>query len=299
MRHAQAKRSSRMFRLFIPLLLLTLFASCAGPNASPAEPNGHLLVVGSTALLPLATAAASAFHVQHPAAIIEVNGGGSLFGLTAVTGHKADIGDSDVYADPAVYPDPNLTDHIVGVVPFTMIVGPGVSITTLTRQQIIDIFSTGKLRNWRDLRGPNLPIVPVVRPATSGTRATFRKYVLGGRDENGKLLTTDSSVTVRDSVAHTPGAIGYLAVSVLDKSVRAIAIDGEMATASAIEDGRYVFWSYEHMYTLGEDNPLLTAYLNWMLTPQVQQMAQRLSYIPIADMKLPTVEISHTMDELS
>ena len=274
------------------LIFLMIGAGCAQTGGTAADLSGHILVVGSTALQPLAAAAASLFQQQHPHAHIEVQGGGSLAGLQSLINHQADIGNSDVYADPAVYPDPNMTDHIVAVVPFTMIVGPGVTITSLTQQQIIDIFSTGKIRNWKQVGGPDLPIVPVVRPATSGTRATFRKYILGGRDESGTLLQTDSSQTVRDTVAHKRGAIGYLALSVLDSSVKSIAIGGEMATPQNIESGSYTFWGYEHMYTLGDDNPLVAAFLDFMLTSQIQQLAQRLSYIPIADMKLPSVRTS-------
>ncbi|MBA2287788.1 MAG: phosphate ABC transporter substrate-binding protein [Ktedonobacteraceae bacterium] len=274
------------------LAFLVGAAGCTQSNGTLPDLSGHILVVGSTALQPLATAAASLFQQQHPQAHIEVRGGGSLSGLRSVTGHQADVGNSDIYADPALYPDPNLTDHIVAVVPFTMIVGPDVTVPSLTQQQIIDIFSTGKIRNWSQVGGSDVPIVPVVRPATSGTRATLRKYILGGRDEKGRLLQTDSSQTVRDTVAHTRGAISYLALSVLNSSVKAIAIGGKMATPQNIEAGSYAFWGYEHMYTLGNDNPLVAAFLDFMLTSQVQHLAQRLSYIPIADMKLPTARIN-------
>ena len=69
---------------------------------------------------------------------------------------EADIADSDVYADPAIYPDASLTDHIICVIPFTLIVAPGVPVLSLTHQQVIDIFSTGKIRNWKDVNGPNI-----------------------------------------------------------------------------------------------------------------------------------------------
>lgn len=283
----------------ISLMLFVLLSGCTQPGGSASDLNGHLLVAGSTALQPLATAAASLFQQQHAHVHVAVKGGGSLLGLQSLTNHQVNIGDSDVYADPAVYPDPNLTDHIVAVIPFTMIVGPDVTVKSLTQQEIIDIFSTGAIRNWKMVGGPDLPIVPVVRPATSGTRATFRKYILGGRDEIGTLLRTDSSQTVRATVAHTPGAIGYLALSVLDSSVKAIAIDSKMATAQNIESGSYAFWGYEHMYTLDDSAPLLTAFLDFMLTPQIQQLALRMSYIPIADMKLSSVGVSGHGNELA
>jgi phosphate transport system substrate-binding protein len=76
---------------------------------------------------------------------------------------------------------------------------------------------------------------------------------------------------------------------VLDPSVHALAIDGKNATQENIAAGSYTFWSYEHMYTLGDNNSLISSYLDFMLTPTVQQLAQKLSYIPIANMKLPKV----------
>ncbi len=222
-----------------------------------------------------------------PETHITVNGGGSLFGLQAVTSGKADIGDSDVYADPGAYPDPTLTDHLVAVIPFTLIVNSDVTgVTSLKRDQIIGIFSTSQYTNWSQLGGPNLPIKAVVRPPTSGTRLTFRKYVMGGRDEKGIFLNSDSSKTVLATVASTPGAIGYLALSVIDSSVRAIGIDGASATPAAIEGGRYPFWGYEHMYTLGDGSQLASAFLDYMTTSEIQAAAQRLGYIPIYDMRL-------------
>ncbi|TMC15319.1 MAG: phosphate ABC transporter substrate-binding protein [Chloroflexi bacterium] len=294
--YIQTTRS--MAILLMSLLIMQLLTGCTGPDTH--ELSGHLLIVGSTALQPLASVVRDLFQKQYPQVHIDVQGGGSLQGLNAVTSHQADIGDSDVYADPAIYPDPNLTDHIICVIPFTMVVNPEVHIPSLTSQQIIDIFSTGKLHNWSQLGGPDRTIVPVVRPSTSGTRATFRKYILGGRDEKGKLLKTDSSTAVRDTVAQTPGGIGYLALSVLDSSVRAVAIDNYQPTHENIANGHYAYWSYEHMYTLGDSNALISKYLDFMFTPPAQKLAQQLGYIPITEMKIPsTSSLSNNVIALS
>jgi phosphate transport system substrate-binding protein len=282
-------RAPHVLALLAVATLAPLLAGACGiaPGQAGAI-RGQVLAVGSTALQPLVTQAAQLFQQRNPRTRVEVRGGGSLFGLQAVNAHQADIGDSDVYADPAQYPDPTLTDHLVCVIPFAMIVNPDVTVASLTVDQIIQIFSTGEITNWKDIGGPDLKVVPVVRPATSGTRATFRKYILGGRDENGTLLTSDSSQTVRQTVAQTPGAIGYLAVSVLDPTVNVVAIAGARPTPDTIEQGRYAFWGYEHMYTLGDNGGAIGAFLDFMLTPGVQSLAQRLGYIPIAAMTAST-----------
>jgi phosphate transport system substrate-binding protein len=281
-----APRRGQALGMVALLGLAALLTGCAGNRAATSTVSGQGTAAGSTALQPLVTSAAKLFHQQYPQAQIDVAGGGSKSGLQQVSSGKVDIGDSDIYADPAEYPDPNLTDHLVCVIPFAMIVNPGVTVPTLTRDQIIKIFSTGEITNWKDVGGPNLKIVPVVRPSSSGTRATFRKYILGGRDENGTLLTTDSSQTVLNAVAQQAGAIGYLAMSVVDASVHVVAIDGQTPTPENIEQGRYAFWGFEHMYTLGQPSAAVSAFLDFMLTPAVQLLAKQLGYIPISDLNL-------------
>src|SRR5437899_708235 len=104
-------------------LLILLLGACGAPGStattsaqnSGGDLSGHVLAVGSTALLPLAAKAADLFHQAHPSVLLDVKGGGSVTGLNAVANHQADIGDSDIFADPVLYPDPNLTDHIVCV----------------------------------------------------------------------------------------------------------------------------------------------------------------------------------------
>ena len=287
------------------LLIVPFLSACAAFQSSTPALNGTLKIWGSTALDPLVSAAATLFTQEHPAVMIDRHAIGSRNGLKAVANPQgltttdnikdngtsivgiADIGTSDIYADPVQYPNPDLTDHIVCVVPFVMIINPAVTITSLTQQQIIDIFSTGKIANWKDVGGPDLPIKPIVRPASSGTRATFRKYVLGGRDEKVPPTNTDVSQAIHDAVATTPGAISYISKAYVDDQVKAIAIGGFDASATNIRSGNYTFWSYEHMYTLDDTKPLIAAFLAFMTSPQVQQIAQTKQYLPI-DSVLPS-----------
>jgi phosphate transport system substrate-binding protein len=275
------------------LLIISSITGCTTTTSTTSTQQTSLNISGSTALQPLVQKAASTYMQQHPGTKIVVNGGGSKTGLQNVVNHASDVGDSDIYADPALYPDPTLTDHIVCVIPFAMIVNAQINVPTLTTQQIQDIFGTGTITNWSQVGGPDLTIVPVVRPATSGTRDTFRKYILGGLDERGKLLSQDSSTAVLDTVAHTPGAIGYIGLSVMNSNTTSgahtIAIDNHQPTLQNIISGQYNFWSYEHMYTMGDDTSLLSSFLEYMLSTQVQQQAKNLGYIPINEMNLSQI----------
>ncbi len=284
-------REPSFFLLSALLLVIIILASCGGSDASgPASSQGSstagqkVNIAGSTALLPLAAKAADLYHQSHPDVQLTVKGGGSLAGLDAVSKNQVDIGNSDIYADPAVYPDPNLTDHIVCANSFALIVDPQVTISSLSTQQIIDIF-TGKIVNWQDVGGPNLSITPVIRPATSGTRALFRKYVMGGLEESVGTSSPDSSTAILDAVAHTSGAISYITTTAINANVRMIGIDGVSPTVQNIQAGKYKFWGYEHMYTLQNGVNATTEFLDFMQSPQVQQLVQQLGYISITAVK--------------
>ncbi len=66
---------------------------------------------------------------QHPGVVISVADPqtadpskiGSKNGLKDVNAGAVDIGDSDIYADPSVYSNPKLTDHVVCIIPFAII----------------------------------------------------------------------------------------------------------------------------------------------------------------------------------
>ena len=106
-------------------------------------------------------------------------------------------------------------------------------VKSLTKAQLTDIF-TAKVTNWKQVGGPDEPIVLITRPATSGTRALFQEFALGGAKEaTNKSLETDDSGTLLQSVKDNKGAIGYVALSYLvnNKDVATVAIDGGMNAA--------------------------------------------------------------------
>lgn len=273
------RHASRRVLLAALALLLISASGCAIARTADANLQGTVVVAGSTALQPLVQAAASNFMSQHPGVRIEVRAGGSVAGLNAVNAHQADIGDSDLYADPALYPDPDLTDHLICVVPFVVIVNSKVPVSSVTSDQLTAIFTRGGITNWSQIGGPNLPIVPIIRSTNSGTRVTFDSYVLGSHAEQGKAADPDTSVGVVSAVAATPGAIGYVEEPSVNGTVRTLSIDGASPTSATIQSGHYTFWSFEHMYTLGTPSPAASAFLTFMVSQRVQAVAQTSGYV--------------------
>ena len=235
--------------------------------------TGNIVVLGSTALQPVVEAAQKAYAAKCNGAQINVQGGGSGTGLTQVFGGQAAIGDSDIFGEEANGIDAKqLEDHQVCIEPFAIAANPSVNITNLTQDQVISIW-TGKVTNFKDVGGPDQAIVIINRPASSGTRATFKRYALNGMNEKqGTALTEDSSGAVAAAIKGTPGAIGYLALAYFlqNKDLKTVNFNGKTPTIENISDNSYPIWAYGHMYTKGPAMGLAKAFIDYILSNDVQ-----------------------------
>lgn len=273
------------------LAALVALAGCGGKDAKQGENkaqqlSGNITAVGSTAMQPLVEQAATQFMSKNPNVRIVVQGGGSGTGLTQVSQGAANIGNSDIFAEEKSGVDASqLADNQICVVGMAAVVNPAITVDNLTKQQLVDIF-TGKTTNWKSVGGPDQKVVLVNRPKASGTRATFKKYALGGAEEAAGI-EEDSSGTVRKIIKETPGAIGYLALSYLDGSVKAIKLDGVEPTKESIITGKFPVWAYQHSYTKGKPDAATEAFLKYMLSDDVQKtIVPQLGYIPSTEMKV-------------
>ncbi|MGQ9497547.1 MAG: phosphate ABC transporter substrate-binding protein [Desulfotomaculales bacterium] len=267
---------------------LAVGAGCGGGGQGPAGGlSGTITVAGSTAMQPFVEEAAHEFMARNPDVQITVQGGGSGTGLSQVMQGAVDIGNSDIFAEEKEGIDASqLKDHQVVVQAFAVVAHPDVGVDNLTKQQIQDIF-TGKIKNWKDVGGRDQKIFIVNRPKGSGTRATFKKYVLDGLEEVKGDAEQDSSGAVHKIVSKTPGAISYLGIAYCDEKVKTIKIDGAAPTEQDIAAGKYPFWSYGHMYTRGEPAPLVKAFIDFVLSDEIQQgIVKEMHYFPVTGIKV-------------
>ncbi len=245
--------------------------------------SGSITAAGSTALQPLVSAVAKQYEAKCSGASITVNLGGSGAGLAGAENGSADIGNSDIFSKTG---QEDLVDHQVAVVVFNLVINSKVTgVTSLTTDQLKQIYS-GQAKSWSQFGGPNLPIVVVSRPTSSGTRATFQKYVLGTVETitGPSNLTTDSTGTVVKNVQQTAGAIGYAASAAARQSgLTILKIDTTEPTDDNVKNNTYKFWNIEHMYTKGKPKDLAEALIDYMTSSDGKASAQTLSFIAITD----------------
>jgi phosphate transport system substrate-binding protein len=222
----------------------------------------------------------------NPGTAIQIDGGGSKHGMDLVAAGTVAIGTSDTSAPADVAP--SLEDHPVAVVAFAVMANRGPyneSIHSFTMGQLRGIFS-GEIRDWSEVGGLHQAIVVVNRPKGSGTRTSFGTIVLGGDHFAADAKEQESSALVQTMLLQTPGAISHLSLSYSHPELKTFAVDGIEPTRQNVEDSVYPIWSYEHMYTRGPAQGQARAFIDFVLTSQVQnEILVRDGFIPASGMK--------------
>ncbi|EKQ00267.1 periplasmic-binding component of an ABC superfamily phosphate transporter [Lacticaseibacillus casei 12A] len=265
--------------LFLPLLI----SAC---NSNSQQSGESITAVGSSALQPLVEAAGEQYQTEHLGVFINVQGGGSGTGLSQIQQGAVDIGNSDLFAEEkAGIKAKALVDHKVAVVGIAPIVNPNVGVKNVSMAQLQKIF-LGEITNWQQLGGKNVPIVLVNRAQGSGTRATFEKWVMQGKQPMA-AQEQDSTGMVRQIVGSTPGAISYVAFSYIDKTVQGLSVDGVAPTDANVTTNQWRIWSYEHMYTKGQPKGLTKKFLAYVMSPAIQKkLVLKMGYVPMTQMKV-------------
>ena len=276
------------------VLVLGLFL--CGCTQAPADVNVNpdptatagiqsITVTGSTTVLPIAQGAAESYMDTHSTADIKVSGGGSGVGIQAIGEGTADIGMSsrELSADEmAKYPDLQVTriaDDGIAV-----IVNPSNTVNSLSLSQIKDIYQA-KITNWKEVGGPDQQIVLTGRDSASGTRSFFTEMVLKKENAAPTMLEKNSNGAVTQTVAQTPGAIGYVSIGYLDETVKGLdlQVNGNAITPTIanVKNGQYPISRPLIMITRGTPQGLAKSYLDFIISPAGQKIVADEGYVTL------------------
>ena len=233
-------------------------------SKSGKELSGKIQLAGSTSMEKMCGALIEAFMEKYPNITVTTEYTGSGAGIESVTSGSVDIGNaSRALSDKEK--SAGIEENIVAIDGIAMITDKNNKVTNVTKQQLTDIY-TGKITNWKDLGGADEAIVVIGRESASGTRGAFEE-LLSVKDKCAYAQELDSTGAVLAKVAATPGAIGYVSLDVVDKTVIALKLDGVEATEANIKAGKYLLSRPFVMATKGavsSQNELVQEWFNFV-----------------------------------
>lgn len=260
--------------LFLVLLLITAGAGCTRTPGA-----GVVSVSGSTTLFAVTQAAAEEFNRTQEGAKATVQGGGSSAGIEGVIAGSTDVGMSsrDLKGDEL---KAGLADTVVAIDAIAIIVNPTNPITGLTHSQVRGIFS-GKITNWKQVGGRDLPIVLINRDEASGTREAFKKKVMNDVPFAKDAVVQQGSGQVRSIVGSTAAAVGYISLGYVTKEVKTLAFDGVKPSAGTVKSGDYGLSRRLHFFTKGRPAGNAKRFIDFFLSPAVQREIVSIEFVPV------------------
>lgn len=253
---------------------------------------GNITVKGSDTMVILGQKWAEVYMGKTTGVKIQVTGGGTGTGFAALQNQTTDLCNAsrkikkteEVNCIKAFNKRP--TEYIVAIDGLSVYVHESNPVKELSVPQIEAIF-TGKVRNWKEVGGPDAPIVLYSRENNSGTYEFFKEHVLQGKDFAANAQTMPGTAAVLQAVAKDKNGIGYggAAYGVGAKHLNIKQDDQSPAyepTEENVVGQKYPIWRHLFIYV----NPALdkgevNAYLQWIRSEDGQKVVKTVGYFPL------------------
>jgi len=275
----------RGFKATAIIAAALIVAGATGPSGASAQ--DRIIIDGSTTVGPVAKAFAEYYMSKNKDVNITVSESGSGNGAKSLINGMCDIADmsrfmKDKEFAAAVEKGRTPVAHVVAIDGIVIIVHPSNPVGRLTVEQVRDIYM-GRVTNWKELGGPDVTIVMISRDTNSGTYETFENLVMSKEKIDERAEYTGSNGAIRQRVQSTPAAIGYVGLGFVDRSVKALEIDGVMPDMNTISSGVYPIARPLFMFTDGYPGlgTHLHRFITLYLTPRGQEIVEEIGFIPV------------------
>ena len=257
-------------RFLLPLTGLILAALILGGCGQSL--SGSITVGGSSTVQPLAEKWAKAFEAKSPEVKVIVQGGGSSAGVKGCAQGTLDIGAASrelKSSEGSEYPDLVVTHVAADGVSF--VVHPSNNTADLTLEEVRNIFAAGSSATWTVIN----------REEGSGTREVFEKKVMAGTEVAPNAEFLPSNGAVKQKVAATPNAIGYISLGYVDLSVKAVSVGSVACNEANCLNGSYPVTRYLNFVTKGEPEGETKEFIDFCLSAEGQKIVEEEGYISI------------------
>ncbi|NHZ46326.1 phosphate ABC transporter substrate-binding protein [Nitratidesulfovibrio liaohensis] len=279
-----------MRRLRAVLSLVMILALCLAAASAGAAPldafapqsgiTGSLDIAGGTAHIPVMKEAAKRIMTVNPALRISVAGGGSGVGVQQVGEGLVAIGNTGRPLTEAEVQKYGLVSFPFAIDGVAVVVSPANPVTGLTGKQVADIFA-GTVTNWKDVGGKDAPITLYTREDGSGTREVFVEKALKKGPQAATANVVNSNGAMKTAIAQDPNSIGYVGIGHLGDSIKGLHFDGMVPTQDNAASGAYSVTRKLYMNTRGAPQGLAKAFIDYIFSPEGQEITKASGYIPL------------------
>ena len=278
------KKKMKNNKILPIMLILAVMASAT------AFSQAKITVKGSDTMVILAQRWAELYMKKNPAATIQVTGGGSGVGITALINGTTDICNASRPMKQTEIEKLKARYNTLGVeIPcakdgVTLFLNEANKVNELTLQQLSDIY-TGKIRNWKDVGGNDSEIRLYGRENSSGTYTYFHDEVVKA-DYAANTQSLPGTAAVVNAVKKDVNGIGYggaaYAVGVKNAKVKKDAKSKAfLPSKESIANGEYPITRYLYMYLRNKPIGDTKKYIDWILSPEGQMIVTEVGYFPI------------------
>jgi phosphate transport system substrate-binding protein len=266
----------------VTLLLVQLLVSGAASGGET------ITVKGSDTMVILAQRWAEKYMTAHPDVTIQVTGGGSGTGISALINGTTDIADASRPMKRSEMEKLKQRYSSLGVEVkvakdgLSVYVNEANPVKELTLAQVKDIY-TGKVSNWKEVGGPDSKIILYSRENNSGTYVFFKEHVLENEDFAARCQNLPGTASVVNAVSKDKMGIGYGGAAYAS-GIRTVLIkkdDSSPAIAPSEEtvlNDTYPISRYLYLYLKSKPTGALKAYVDWILGPEGQDLVSQVGY---------------------
>jgi phosphate transport system substrate-binding protein len=264
----------------------------ATTSAPVSSDKQTIKISGSTTVLPIVQKAADQYMKAHQNADIQVSGGGSGVGIQQIGARTVDIGmtSREVTRDEMTkYPGFVVTT--VAQDGIAIVVNPVNEIKYITLDQAKNIY-LGKITKWTEITGANVPgtnnqIVVIGRDSASGTRTYFDEVMLAKATPVKTMLEKNSNGAVLQTIAQTPGAIGYISIGFVSKDVKALPVwyNANKIIDPSLDNVKTKTYPVSrdlYVITNGQPSGLAGDFIRYILSPEGQKIVADEGYVPLS-----------------
>lgn len=268
-------------------LILGALAGC-----SPGTARRTLTIKGSDTMVILGQRWAETYMHKNAGITLQVTGGGSGTGIAALINGSTDICQASRPMSPKEREQAKakrgheVREFPVALDGIAVYVHPSNPMPSITMAKLAQTFKGG-IRNWKDLGGEDARIILYSRENSSGTYDFFREHVLEKKDFADDAQYLPGTATIVNSVSKDPKSIGYGGIGYGGQGVRAVPLKKDDASPPVepslanVQGGTYPLARELYFYTIGEPAPELKAFIDWVRTPEGQEVCEKVGYYPL------------------